>query len=218
MIDEVAPDGPLVLVGHSMGGMGLISLARQRPELFAERVRGVALVCTSPGGLDQATLGVPGPVGRLAHRFGPGVVAGLARQPELIERGRKAGSDLGYVLTKRWSFASDVPPSVVEIVAEMNAATPVEVLAAFLPIFGKHDERAGLDALVGAESFVVGAVQDRLVPVEHARLIGETLPRADYLELDPCGHMAMLEYPDLVSDRLRALVDRVRAGLRADAA
>ena len=41
VIDEVAPDGPLVLVGHSMGGMTIMSLAEQRPELFRDRVVGV---------------------------------------------------------------------------------------------------------------------------------------------------------------------------------
>ena len=34
VLRSVAPDGPVVLVGHSMGGMTILALARQRPELF----------------------------------------------------------------------------------------------------------------------------------------------------------------------------------------
>jgi pimeloyl-ACP methyl ester carboxylesterase len=218
IVAELAPDGPLVLVAHSMGGMGQLALARQRPELFRRRVCGVGLVCTSAGGLDRATFGVPGPFGRLAHRVGPGVVATLARQPDIVERSRQAGSDLGFVLTKRWSFASDVPPSLVDLVAQMNAATPIEVIAAFLPIFGPHDEHSALPILDGIEGLVVGAVQDRIVPVEHARDISRALPLAEYLELDPCGHMAMLEYPDLLTEHLRALVGRAARTARADVA
>ena len=48
--------GPLVLVGHSMGGMTIMALADQQPELFGDRVIGVALVATSPGRLAEVTL------------------------------------------------------------------------------------------------------------------------------------------------------------------
>ena len=43
---------PSVLGGHSMGGMTIMCLAAARPELFGDRVRGVALVSTSAGDLD----------------------------------------------------------------------------------------------------------------------------------------------------------------------
>ena len=38
---QLAPDGPVVLVGHSMGGMSIMALAEQHPELFGDRVVGV---------------------------------------------------------------------------------------------------------------------------------------------------------------------------------
>ena len=47
VIDACAPHGPLVLVGHSIGGMTVMELALQRPDLFRERVRGVCFVATS---------------------------------------------------------------------------------------------------------------------------------------------------------------------------
>ena len=51
-----------MLGGHSMGGMTVIALAEQRPELFGDRIAGVALVGTSSGGLDAVTYGLPAPV------------------------------------------------------------------------------------------------------------------------------------------------------------
>src|SRR3954465_7808483 len=51
VLDAVAPTGPVVLAGHSMGGMSIMALARQRPELFGPRVVGVFLLATSAGGL-----------------------------------------------------------------------------------------------------------------------------------------------------------------------
>src|SRR5215210_143525 len=58
VLDAVAPTGPVVLAGHSMGGMSILALARQRPELFGDRVVGVFLLATSAGGLVET-----GPLG-----------------------------------------------------------------------------------------------------------------------------------------------------------
>lgn len=61
VLEQVVPEGPVVLVGHSMGGMTLMALAEQRPELFGDRVVGVVLIATSagpvPAALGRAALG-----------------------------------------------------------------------------------------------------------------------------------------------------------------
>ncbi|MCA1720902.1 MAG: alpha/beta hydrolase [Actinobacteria bacterium] len=49
VLDAAAPTGPVVLVGHSMGGMTIMALAEQRPELFGDRVVGVMLLATGAG-------------------------------------------------------------------------------------------------------------------------------------------------------------------------
>ena len=51
VIEELVPRGPVVLVGHSMGGMSILAFAERHPEVFAARVAGVALVATTAGGL-----------------------------------------------------------------------------------------------------------------------------------------------------------------------
>src|SRR3954466_11908950 len=51
VLDATTPEGPVVLAGHSMGGMSILALPRQRPELFGDRVVGVFLLATSAGGL-----------------------------------------------------------------------------------------------------------------------------------------------------------------------
>lgn len=61
VIDAAAPEGPLVLVGHSMGGMTVMALADQFPELVRERCVGVALVGTSSGRLGRSTSGCRSP-------------------------------------------------------------------------------------------------------------------------------------------------------------
>src|SRR3954462_2993913 len=51
VLDATTPSGPVVLAGHSLGGMSVLALARRRPELFGTRVVGVFLLATSAGGL-----------------------------------------------------------------------------------------------------------------------------------------------------------------------
>ncbi|PVG84582.1 hypothetical protein DDE18_02990 [Nocardioides gansuensis] len=58
VIDAFAPEGPLVLAGHSIGGMTMMGLAEQRPDIIA-RVRGALFVATSSSDLDTVTLGLP---------------------------------------------------------------------------------------------------------------------------------------------------------------
>lgn len=208
VVEEVVPSGPVVLAGHSMGAMTVMALATLRPDLFDSRVAGVALVATSHRELASTSLGMPRPVGRLAHLAAPGLVATLARRPHLIEHGRQAGTDLGYVLTRRYSFDGGGSPSLVRFTAEMNAGTPIGVVAAFLPLFAGNDQRAALPVLRRVPALVVAAEQDRLTPVEHGRELAEELPNAEYLEVADAGHMVQLERHEAVTESLDKLLHR----------
>ena len=61
--------------------------------------------------------------------------------------GRKAGSDIAYLLTKIYSFGSNVPPSLTGFVHRMLSATPIDVVAEFLPTLEAHDKREALETL-----------------------------------------------------------------------
>jgi len=59
VLDTVVPQGPVVLIGHSMGGMTIAALAEEHPELFGDRIVGVGLISTTAGGLDTSRMLVP---------------------------------------------------------------------------------------------------------------------------------------------------------------
>ena len=180
VLDEVAGDGPLVLVGHSMGGMTIMRLAQTHPELFGTRIKGVALFSTSAGEMaDYSPIrGLPG---RTFSRVAEPLMATLNRIPELVERGRRAGSDLGYVVTRRMAFGSQVPVSYVEFASEMLAETPLEVVADFYPAFAELNEFVALQHLAGVETAVVGGETDAITPIQHTARIIELLPHAETL-------------------------------------
>lgn len=105
VIEATAPEGPLVLVGHSMGGMTIMSLAAHEPELFEARVVGVALVATSAGGLGNLDLGLDR-LGRLVHRVAPKALKVLSRRPPWWRRA------VGSAATWRpcWCGGTPTPP------------------------------------------------------------------------------------------------------------
>jgi len=208
VLDAVVPDGPVVLVGHSMGGMTIMALAHHDPDFVAERVSAVALVATSAGDLGGVTLGLPGLPGRAMRRLAPGVLAALARAPRLVEGGRRAGSDMGYLLTARYAFGGEVPPELVEFVDDMLSATPVDVLADFFPDFAMHDRYTALAALRDVHTLVICGSEDLLTPMEHSRTIAERLPSAELHELEGAGHMVMLERAAEVNRTLGTLLER----------
>jgi pimeloyl-ACP methyl ester carboxylesterase len=210
LVDVVAPQGPVVLIGHSMGGMAVMALAEQVPELFESRIVGVGLLCTSASGLGERPLGLPRRLGVVVHKAAPVVISALARAPRLVERGRKSGTDLGHLLTRYYSFASRVPPGLVEFAAEMLAATPLEVVAEYLPSLSAHNRTDALPVIRNCATLVVGAEQDLMTPIEHTQAIAAALPDAQVEIVDPGGHMVLLEYPEEVTGWLRDLLARSR--------
>ena len=51
VLQVVAPRGMIVLVGHSMGGMTVLSHARQFPEQYGRRIVGAALISSAAEGV-----------------------------------------------------------------------------------------------------------------------------------------------------------------------
>ena len=207
MIATAAPVGPVVLVGHSMGGMAMLTLAARDPELFAERVAGLGLICTG------ATSMRPTELTRLLMTGGNPLVRAVttlaARYPAMFERGRESSRDAVWLLTRSLGFArGDVPGAMVDYLDEMISGTPVEVIAEFTPALLTHDQSAALPALSGIPTVIVAGDKDRLTPLDRSQAIADALPDADFVVARGSGHMAMMEDPTVTNDALRQMLRR----------
>lgn len=208
VLDVIAPDGPLVLVGHSMGGMSILRLATTDPALFGDRVLGVVLVATSA---DERGRSLPVPLPSLVRRLAPGVATQLSRHPELVGRALELSDDLVLVLTQRYGFGStSASPSMVDLVRDMHMSTPLDVLGDFMPSFETYDATGGLAALHRVETVVIAGTEDAIISSDRSADIVRQVPGAELVLLDGAGHMLPLErYPE-VNQAVREIVARVQ--------
>jgi pimeloyl-ACP methyl ester carboxylesterase len=203
VIAQAAPDGPLVLVGHSMGGMTILAHAAREPR-FAERVAGVALIATCafwpPGrGFDpkfDRMIRIMGRWPRLFDRLRPWL------SPPAHKRARWIAKNL---------FGVDPSMDQVREVAALVDGTPIATVARFLRALGTHDQRSALGRLRDVPTRILVGERDRLTPVSDSLYMKEQLPGAELTIIPGAGHMLTYERAQVVNDTIGALVARARA-------
>jgi pimeloyl-ACP methyl ester carboxylesterase len=219
LIAERVPDGPLVLAGHSMGGMTLMALAERHPRLVAERVVGIAFVATASDDMDQLDLGLSGRRGRLVARGEHVLVPLMARlghrapAGEIGDVGRAGGprhrarATLMAPTVRALVFGRHPRSADVLSVAEQALAAHPPSVAAFRLSIGEHRRRDALAALRAVPAVVLVGDRDRLCPQHHARAIAGELPDARIVLLPGAGHMINLERATEVAAHLAGLLD-----------
>ncbi|WIM97179.1 alpha/beta hydrolase [Actinoplanes oblitus] len=210
VLDATVPEGHIILVGHSMGGMTIMAFAEQFKEWFGNRVTGVVLMSTSAGLFDKATLGVTNVVARVSAPFFPLWDKAAKLGGGTIDRARVASSDLAWLLTRRYGFGDAKPsPSLVTFVESMNSKTSVETLTKYLNTLYRHSRLPALTALRGVPVLVVVGDRDYLTPVTHSEQIIQQLPQAELLKVENSGHVVMLEKADEVNAALIPFLEKI---------
>jgi pimeloyl-ACP methyl ester carboxylesterase len=208
----VPADQPVVLVGHSMGGMTIMALARQQPELFGGKVAGVMLISTAAHDVD-ATSWLPSPMRAAARWAGPALLRGAVggRRAALAERIRAAGGDLAFLTTRFLAFgADDASPALVDFLERVIRATPIDVVADFYVALLELDERSALPTLGRVPVVVITGAQDRLIPAAKAAALAASIPGARLVEVPGAGHAVILEQPGAVTQEIVNLVKELR--------
>jgi pimeloyl-ACP methyl ester carboxylesterase len=200
----VVPRGPVVLVGHSMGGMTVLSHARQFPQHYPTRIVGAAIISSAAEGVSRSPLGeiLKNPAleaARFAARYAPRTVhrtRGLAR------------AVIGPVLRAASYGSEKISPSVVAFSERMMHDTPIPTLVEFLHALEVHDETAALPVLATVPTLIACGDRDLLTPVEYAQEMAAALPNAELVVVCGAGHLVQLEDPEAIDDALVRLVER----------
>jgi pimeloyl-ACP methyl ester carboxylesterase len=206
VLDRLAPSGPIVLGGHSMGGMTIMCLAAARPELFGDRVRGVALVSTAAGDLN------PEPrtrAERIRQKVTPGALGVALAGARVIERIRQMlppTHPRHRKMVRDLLYGADATEDMVLAGAEIMHASTVRSFTAFLPALGAHDKANELAALSRVPVEILVGDSDKLTPERHSLRMAEALPDAVLHVVERTGHMLTQERPQLVTDAIERLV------------
>ena len=193
---DAQPEGVrCVVVGHSMGAMGLVSMAARHPQVLQRRVAAAVLTST---GMDQ-----------LMHRSGVSPVPRrLARYAEpLVRRGlgspwplRLAPEPVARAIV-RWltlSPCADAAQTALTTRVIRSCAAPVH--AGFGAMLAELDLSDAVRAL-DVPAVVIGGTRDRLTPLWHARRLAAALPQCTgSVELAGIGHMTPQQSPQAIAE------------------
>lgn len=222
-LTAIVPEGPVVLAGHSLGGMALLNALGRHPHL-AERTAGVVLASTaaraSTGRLvddppqgDRSSpwpdLGTLGRLDALTGRLEPALhsrtaerVAGaVVRQP----------TDLFRLLIRAMGVGPGASEDVVAFTERLLLDADPRLLLRLVADIAALDEDAGLEVIRRRRiptTVIVGS-RDRMTPPRASRRMAQ-LTGADLVELADIGHFLLVEAPD-------ALVEVLARHLRAAA-
>jgi pimeloyl-ACP methyl ester carboxylesterase len=199
-----APRGPVVLVGHSMGGMTVLSHARQFPKRYPARIVGAALIASAADGISRSPLGEI-----LKNPALEAVRIAVRYAPKSVHRTRGAAKSVIAPILRAASYGDEkISPSVVAFSEKMMHDTPIATVVEFLHALEVHDETAALPTLAKVPTLVACGDHDLLTPMEHAQQLAEALPKSELVIVGGAGHLVQLEQPEAIDDALVRLVER----------
>jgi pimeloyl-ACP methyl ester carboxylesterase len=210
VLQAVAPTGPVVLAGHSLGGMAILEYAHRHPDDFAARVGGLVLVSTTAQGHLHTSYGLPGPVARVV-RFtelaGASVLArcGGLRPHSALQLALRPGL--------RWLLFGDLADAAdIRLTAASVARVSLRAIGGFRPSVGAQRRLESLATLPQIPTAVLAGERDRLTPPACAEAIAGALPGAELTVYPGAGHMLVLERHAEVTAVLAATISAALAG------
>ncbi|MGW0330234.1 alpha/beta fold hydrolase [Nocardia sp. NPDC003183] len=206
VIRECAPTGPVVLVGHSLGGMAVLAAAAQFPELFATRVRAVGLLSTA-----AAEVTATGISQLVRHPAVDGFRLAVRTAPTLVQFSRSASKHVVTPILHVSSFHGPVSPTLSRFTTMMIDRTPVGTIEKFLKAIELHDESAALPVLGELPVLILGGAHDVVIPFRNSRELAAELPGSELVRVREAAHMPHLQFPEVSLAALDRLL--ARAGI-----
>ncbi|WP_430789665.1 alpha/beta fold hydrolase [Actinoplanes sp. G11-F43] len=207
VIRRYAPSGPVVLAGHSMGGMTIMEYAHRHPTEFAGRVAGLLLVSTTAEGHTHTRYGLPPQLANVL-RLGETLGAGLLARSGAWCPHRVVMPALRPAL--RWLlFGDECGDDAMLLTMRALSRAPLSSIGGFRGSIGAQRRLDTLATLGDVPAAVLVGARDRLTPPACAESIAGALPFADLTVVPGAGHMLPLERPAEVSAALLSVVRRV---------
>jgi pimeloyl-ACP methyl ester carboxylesterase len=199
VIDTTTPRGHIVLVGHSMGAMTVLQYLGDHRSRHLDRVTAVGLIATAAADVARHGLGR-----LLATPLAGGAYALATRLPASVDTARTRAIRASGPL---WRRVTKKAPTLAAVIN----APQLPVLAGFLDSISQFDGTAAYHALNRVPTLIMCGTVDWVTPAHHSAAMAAAVAAAELVEVPAAGHMLMLQRPEVVNDRLDALLDRARA-------
>ncbi|MGO4616419.1 alpha/beta fold hydrolase [Nocardia sp. 2YAB30] len=204
VLDAVAPTGPVVLVGHSMGGMTALTYASQNPHEIGTRIVGVALIATAASGLADTGFG------RLLRNPVVSVFqAAVRRAPGVMHHAKLVACKVFAPIVHTAEFGDrKVSARVLALANAMHNETPIVTMASFLSAFMVYDQTDALAVLSKIPTLVLCGSADLMTPPSQSVAMAAAVEYADFVMVEGAGHSVILEQPSQVAEAIARLVTR----------
>lgn len=178
ILDYLQHDGPVVLVGFSMGGYIALAMEREWPDHFGA----LALLDTRAAADSEESRATRLKMADKIHEWGAARVAELMR-PNL--------------------FAAGTPEAIVEQTVQLIGSTqPASIAASQRAMAARPDSTSRLPAINKPTLVLVGQ-SDAISPPGEMQTMAQSIPGAQYVEIAGAGHMAPVENSAAVNAALK---------------
>lgn len=184
-IDALAA-GPVVAVGHSMGGM----IAQEAYARFPRKFSALVLAFTSSA--------FGGTSSDFAQQF-------IDARIKPLDLGRTMTEISARLMPTMHGAASD--PSGLMLAAQVMASVPPETYRKAVAMLTTFNRRAEL-AQIKVPTLVLAGAEDMIAPPAMMERMARKIPGADYVCLPGCGHLGPMDQPEAFNNALLAFLRR----------
>lgn len=209
VLDAAVPEGPAVLIGHSLGGMAILTFADQFPQEMGSRVVGVVLADTAASDVLREVFGGLGSqIGWGLRRLGTRYRSRIDAAERLQRAVRRFGAELSFLVARATNFGPDASPSQIDHVTRISTAAPAEVWVHTLQDILDMDLRHALERITVPALVVVGD-RDLVTPKTSTQALRSMLPDARAVVITRAGHVSMMEQHDRFNEVLDGFLAEV---------
>ena len=171
---ESLGDEPVVLIGHSMGGL----IAQEAYVRYPKLIKALALCFTSPAfasGSSDFTKQF------IAARIGP------------LDQGKTMAQIAAQLIPAMGSSS--------KLAIQIMSGVPSETYRKAVHLLTTFDRRKDL-ANIKVPALLIAGSEDRTAPPAVMEKMAQKIPGAEYILLQGCGHLGPMDQPDAFNDAL----------------
>lgn len=194
--------GPVIVVGHSLGGPVSLSMMRRYASEFAWAGSVQISSAVEPFTMQGLPQILAGPIGRALETV-------TRATPRFAEGVREVVTDTIAPVLALGFYFRPMPYDIVDFHAAMIRETPLETYAGYFQDLLDHSELDAGTVLAELPGYILVGDRDNVTPVSQSEVLRSIWPGAYMQVLPDSGHMPPLDAPGAVTTAIVRLIEGV---------